>query len=152
MGAMFLFSGATFRNKTLSVTVPLAALLVSDYAVVKFLYDDLYNWLMTSPWPGFALVAITGWLLRGRITWLRVAGTSLAGSVVFFFASNFMVWLTGALYPVTASGLKTCFIQAIPFFGNTLLGDLFYAAVFFGSYEFVRRRMQATAAISVATK
>ena len=31
-----------------------------------------------------------------------------------------------------------CFIRAIPFYGNTLAGDLFYAAVLFGSYEGVK--------------
>jgi hypothetical protein len=149
MGAMFLFSGATFRNKTLSVAMPLAALLVSDYIVVRFVYHGFYNWLMTSPWPGFALVAIIGWSLRDKITVLRVGAASLAGSVVFFLASNFTLWMTGELYPVTAAGLRTCFIQAIPFFRNTASGDLLYAAIFFGSYALVQHRQALSSPLAV---
>jgi hypothetical protein len=139
IGAMFLFSGATFRTKTTSIAVPLAALLLSDYLVVRIVYHGFYSWIMTSPWPGFVLVAVIGWSLRKRITWARVVGASLAGAVVFFLASNFTFWMTGVSYPVTASGLRTCFIQAIPFFRNTVLGDLIYSGVFFGAYELVRR-------------
>jgi len=35
------------------------------------------------------------------------------------------VWLIG--YPKTLEGLITCYIAAIPFFGYTLAGDLFYS-------------------------
>jgi hypothetical protein len=31
--------------------------------------------------------------------------------------------------------LVECYIAALPFFRNALAGDLFYAAVLFGSYE-----------------
>src|SRR6201999_797234 len=104
---------------------------------------SFYSWLMTSPWPGFVLVAMVGWFLQRKGTWLRIAGASVVGSVVFFFSSNFTLWLTGALYPVTPAGLTTCFVQAIPFFKNTLLGDLLYSAVFLGSYEWIRRYRRA---------
>jgi hypothetical protein len=139
MGAMFLFSGATFRSRKLSIVVPLAALLVSDYLVVSFLYHGFYSWMMTSSWPAFVVVALIGWWLRAQMTWTRVLGASLAASVAFFTVSNLMVWMTGVLYPVTAIGLITCFVKAIPFFHNTIFGDLFYSAMFFGSYELIRR-------------
>jgi hypothetical protein len=39
------------------------------------------------------------------------------------------------MYPRSFSGLMECYLLAIPFFRNTILGDLFYTGVFFGSYE-----------------
>jgi hypothetical protein len=51
--------------------------------------------------------------------------------------SNLGVWLAG-FYPRTVEGLVQCYVMAIPFFGSTLLGDLFYAVVLFGLYEAAR--------------
>ncbi len=38
MAALFLFSGATFRSKRDALLVPLGALLLSDFAVIQFLW------------------------------------------------------------------------------------------------------------------
>ena len=46
LGAMFVFSGAAFRSKAESLAVPLAALLLSDYAVIHFLYGGKAEPLM----------------------------------------------------------------------------------------------------------
>jgi hypothetical protein len=40
--------------------------------------------------------------------------------------------MLGSFYPKTESGLLTCYLEAIPFFWNTLTGDLCYTAVLFG--------------------
>src|SRR5215471_877136 len=91
-GAMFLFSGGTFRSKRDSLLVPLGALLLSDYAVVHFLYKGQYRWLSPYTWAGFLLVGLLGWTLRHKLSVPRVLAASLAGSVVFFLVSNFGVW------------------------------------------------------------
>jgi hypothetical protein len=59
--------------------------------------------------------------------------TVLLSSVVFFVVSNLGVWLL--YYPLTIEGLTSCFTLAIPFFTNTLLGDLAYSAVLFYSFS-----------------
>ena len=51
-------------------------------------------------------------------------GTILASSTLFFIVTNFGVWLLG--YPNTIAGLISCYTLAIPFFLNTILGDLFF--------------------------
>lgn len=53
-------------------------------------------------------------------------GTGALGSITFFLVTNFGVWLQSALYPKSLLGLVLCFEAAIPFFHNTLLGDLFF--------------------------
>lgn len=146
LGAMFLFSGATFRSKRDSLLVPLAALLLSDFAVVHFLYDGQFPWFSPYTWAGFLLVGLIGWALRDRITFATVTAASLTGSVVFFLISNFGVWATWKLYPATWTGLVTCYWAALPFFRHTLVGDLAYNALMFGSYEWFRRRRMALAA------
>ena len=70
---------------------------------------------------------------------------SVAGSTLFFFISNFGVWLLGCgqgWYPATMNGLAHCFAAGIPFYRNSLAGDLVYTAVLFGSFELFTWRIQ----------
>ncbi len=145
MGSMFLFGGATFRKKIVSLIVPLAALMASDFTVIHFLYHGHYGWFSPFTWTGFLLVGMIGWTLRDRITASRVAVASVAGSVVFFLVSNFGTWAgaEGVMYSKTLAGLAECYIAGLPFFRNALLGDLTYAAVMFGSYQWLRSRRSA---------
>ncbi len=59
-------------------------------------------------------------------------------SVVFFLISNSGIWVAGKLYPLTMSGLAACYVAALPFFRNSIMGDLAYAALMFGSYHLLR--------------
>src|SRR5713226_3212289 len=99
LGAMFLFSGATFRSRRDALLVPLTALVLSDYAVIHFLYQGRFGWFSPFTWGAFLLVGLLGWTLRNKITVARVAGVSLLGSVTFFVVSNFGVWLRSGMYP-----------------------------------------------------
>lgn len=53
------------------------------------------------------------------------------------------MWLSGTLYPMTLEGLLSCYAAAIPFFRNTLLGNLGYVAVLFGSFALAERYVPA---------
>ena len=141
LGSMFLFSGATFKSRTASLLVPLAALMISDLAVVEVLYGGRYQWFTPWTWTGFLADGLIGWLLRGRITGLNVLAASLGGSIAFFLISNFGVWVDGKLYAHTWQGLVECYAMSLPFFRNAILGDLFYAAVMFGSYHWLTTRV-----------
>lgn len=148
LGAMFLFSGATFKSKKMSLLVPLVALLVSDYAVVLILYHGKYAWFSPVTWAGFLLVGVLGWTLRGKFNWLKIGGASVAGSTLFFLFTNFGSWWGIAnLYPHNFAGLTACYAAGLPFYGNALVGDLAFSALMFGSYRWViQRRMQAVQA------
>jgi uncharacterized protein DUF6580 len=141
LGSMFLFGGATFKSRAASLLVPLAALMLSDLFVVTVVWGGRYDWYTPYTWIAFLLVGLIGWLLRGRMTGLNVLAASLAGSIVFFVVSNFGVWLNGLDYPQTREGLVECYIAALPFFRNAILGDLFYAGLMFGSYHWLSRRI-----------
>ena len=51
------------------------------------------------------------------------------------------------MYEQTFRGLMQSYEMGLPFFRNTLLGDLFYVALLFGAYELVlyvvRKRREA---------
>ena len=69
--------------------------------------------------------------------------TVLGSSLLFFIVSNLGVWLL--YYPLTLEGLITCFTLAIPFFGNTIAGDLVYTAVLFFSFSAIKNTYLRTA-------
>jgi hypothetical protein len=70
-----------------------------------------------------------------NVSVLRVGVAAVASSVLFFVVSNFGTWALSGMYPHTAAGLAACYGAAIPFFQNTLAGDLFYATLLFGGFR-----------------
>jgi len=130
IGAMALFSGAYLWHRSLSFVAPLAAMLLSD-AVLGFYSGMWVTYLAV------ALIVLVGWVALSRVSVLRVAGAALASSIVFFLVSNFGVWALSGMYPHNSAGLVACYVAAIPFFQNTLAGDLFYATLLFGGFAIV---------------
>ncbi|MGH9468894.1 MAG: DUF6580 family putative transport protein [Terriglobia bacterium] len=145
LGAMFLFSGAMFRNKRQSLLVPLAALMISDYAVDRLLYHGAYGWFSPFTWGAFLLIGVIGWTLRGNWNWRRIAAASIGGSILFFAITNFACWPGLNLYPHTFAGIIECYTAGLPFFRNEILGDLAWNGVMFGCYYWLTQRRKAPA-------
>jgi hypothetical protein len=136
LAAMALFGGAYLSDKRLAFGLPLAALLLSD-AVLGFYHGMI--WVYGS----FALMVCLGLQLQSRRRLLPVAGAALASSVLFFALTNFGVWAGGGMYPRTLGGLGACYVAAIPFFQNTIAGDLVYTALLFGGFALVEKKFPA---------
>jgi len=130
IAAAALFAGVVLP-KRLAITVPLLAMFVSDLAI------GFYDWrIMAAVYFSFALTAVFGILARREKNRApAILGGALAGSVVFFVITNFAVWLWSGIYEKNFNGLIAAYALAIPFFRNTLFGDLFYSAVFFGLWS-----------------
>jgi hypothetical protein len=128
IGAMALFSGAYLGRRALAFAAPLGAMLLSD--VVLGFYSGMWVTYLA-----VALIVMVGWVALSRVSALRVAGAAVASSVLFFLVSNFGTWALSGMYPHTGAGLSACYVAAIPFFQNTLAGDLFYAALLFGGFR-----------------
>jgi hypothetical protein len=129
VAAIALFGGV-YLPKKLALVLPLAAMIISD--LIIGLYDQK---LMFFVYGSFVLCVLLGFWLKGRKKWTNILGTSIAGSSLFFLITNFAVWSFSAWYPKTLSGIIQCYTMALPFFRNTLFGDLFYVFFFFGIYE-----------------
>jgi hypothetical protein len=104
----------------------------------------------------FALIVCVGLWLQKRRSAFNIAGAALASSILFFLLTNFGVWAFGSLYPKTLEGLLACYVAAIPFFQNTLQGDLFFSVVLFGGFALLERSFpklreprMTTAALSI---
>lgn len=145
--AIALFAGATIASRRWAFVVPIIGLLLSDIALAA-IHGGIYAGYFgsTGMWLVYACIALTtvlGFGLRGRAGSARILGYSLAGSVLFYLVTNFGVWLGAPMYPKNVSGLAAAYAAGIPFFQWTVLGTLSYAALLFGGFAMLRRRLPA---------
>ena len=129
VGALALFGGVYFSKK-IALIFLLAIMVVSDIFIGY--YEPK---LMFFVYGSFLLYVILGFWLKKHKKWYTVGGGAILGAVSFFLITNFAVWAFTPWYAKTFSGIVQCYLMALPFFRNTLFGDLFYVAAFFSAYE-----------------
>jgi hypothetical protein len=127
MSAVALFGSAYYDKKIMAFLVPLTAVFISDLKLGG-LYKGV-EWVYAS----YIVIALLGFLLRNKVTMTRVLILSVISSLSIYIISDFGVWL-GTIYPHNWQGFTACYIAAIPFLRNWLLGDLFYGGLLFGIF------------------
>ncbi len=134
IAAMALFGGAFLPNRRLAYALPLAAMLLSDIVLCMTLYGKAM--LASQPIVYACLLGTVamGKLIRDRRSVLNVGAVTLASSFLFYVLTNLAVWASGSLYPRTLAGLMVCYTAAIPFFRNSLIGDMAFTATLFGGF------------------
>jgi len=126
--ALALF-GAVYLSKRMAFLIPLLAMLASDFFI------GFYDWaIWLSVYLSFALTVVLGFYLKKSKLRACFLGAVL-GSILFFILTNFAVWAFTPWYPKTLLGFYDCYFQALPFFKNTLSGNLIYSLAFFGLFE-----------------
>lgn len=129
ISALALF-GAVYLPKKYAFIMPVTALFLSDLLI------GFYGITMVFVYGSFLLTGILGLWLKNHKNILTIFSVSLISSSLFFVITNFGVWVSPtSWYSRDFQGLINCYIAAIPFFKNTLMGDLFYVSLFFGIYE-----------------
>ncbi len=150
-GAIALFSAAHFENKKYAFIIPIAAAWISGVILNNTLYAYLYPTFTLVDenilWQAlaYAFTAGIGFYIykNGEFSTMKVIAGAIFSSVAFFILTNFGTWASGIIYPKTAPGLLACYTAAIPFYKTTLLGDLIYSAMLFGSFSLVSSRKMA---------
>lgn len=144
LGAIALFGAAYFTDKKWAFIVAIAAFWISDLLLNNITYAAYYDgftWFtsgMLYTYGSIAMIVVLGYYLLKKITFGRVLGGALGASVIFFIVSNFGVWISSSMYPLSLEGLIACYTAAIPFFHYTIAGNVVYSAVLFGSYEWIK--------------
>ncbi len=140
IAAISLFSGAVIKDRRgLAFLAPLLGQFLAD----------VYFQLFTST-PGFypgqwlnyaALVSVT---LLGISMKQPKPATTVAylfgGSTLFFLVSNFGYFLSG-WNGISFAGLTKTYIDAIPFFKYTMIGDMVGGVLLFGGYFLVQQAL-----------
>ena len=139
MAAIALFAGFIFIKRYMAVVAVVSTMILCDY----FAFGSLSaSWFgsksMFVVYLALLFPIVFKNLLQKKLGVLRIFGAALASSSVFFLATNFAVWAFSPMYEKTLEGLVLCYTMAIPFFQNTVAGDLIWSGVIFGAYLVLR--------------
>ena len=110
--AIALFGGCNIKDKNLAFVLPLLCMFLTDLFLG-------FHMIMPFVYLSFMCISYIG-INSEKIT----NGTIFGSSLLFFLVTNFGVWFFG--YPNTLAGLVSCYTLALPFFVNTIIGDLFF--------------------------
>lgn len=144
--AMALFGGAVIKDKKIAFVLPLLSMFLSD-ALFELLFRagvspmwGFYDGQLTN-YMLFALLTVVGFFVT-KINTVNIAAASIAAPTIYFLISNFMVWVNGGGYhrPKTWEGLMMSYNDGLPFYQNSLIGTLFFSALFFGAYYLILHR------------
>jgi hypothetical protein len=148
LGGSCLFAGSRIAGP-LAYLLPLAVMLATDPFVGGYTWGSpvIYASFLISVWIGRRFVR--------EVTAMRVGAAAFACSLQFFLLTNFAVWLRAAegphhYYAMNLSGLLLCYTEALPFWGRTLAGDLFFSGALFGMYALLSRHAAETRDRAVA--
>ncbi len=118
--AMAVFMPYLTRNLSTAMLLPLTAMFVSDLYIG---FHSMMFWVYGSI---LLTTTLSHYTMSIKKTFVHLGANALVSSTLFFVITNFAVWMSGNMYPMTMEGLLLCYTMAIPFFGNTLAGTLFY--------------------------
>ncbi|MBK8700802.1 MAG: hypothetical protein IPN29_15165 [Saprospiraceae bacterium] len=144
-GAIALFGAAFYGHKWMAIALPCLTAWISGVILNNIIYTNLFKeftWFDHNIfWQSLAYIATTliGFILfNSGTSWTRIVAGALSSSILFFVLTNFGYWYSGLFYPMTFTGLITCYLSAVPFVQSTLLGDLVYSLAMFGAYGYIR--------------
>jgi hypothetical protein len=146
LGAIGLFGAAYFVKKWQAFLIPIAATWLSDLFINNVIYAQYYpqfTWFYEGfywQYGSYLLITLAGIFILKKINPQRVIAGALTSTAIFFLVSNFGVWAAGTMYPKTIEGLMACYVAGIPFLKGTLLGDLFYSGVLFGTFALAQKQ------------
>ena len=133
IGAVALFGGALFSDKKLAFFIPIFTMMISDLILG---YQAAINVYIS-----FIIMVCIGFLLTNKRNGLRIINITLLASLVFFLITNLSVFLTSSLYSKNILGLIECYTLAIPFFINTIMGNITYSLIMFYGFSIVQKKL-----------
>lgn len=133
IAAIALFGGAMFKNRGIAFLAPLSIMFFTDLIIG-------FHSTMWAVYGSFLLIVLIGHIIRKKPTMLSAMGGALAGSVLFFLITNAAIWYGSPFYSQDLLGLLDSYALGLPFFRGTLVGDLLFTAVMFGSFKLAEHR------------
>lgn len=146
--AISLFGGAVIATRLFALALPVIALYLSDFVinntVARIYYPEVegvvwYSDYMIGTFLSVVLIVLLGRIvLKNRLSIGSVAGTSIAGSLIFFLVTNTQAWISNPMYSKDFSGLLQSLTAGLPFLKTSMLSALIFSAILFGSYYLLK--------------
>ena len=141
MAAIGLFGAAHFAKKWQAFFIPLIGIWISDLVINNYVYSSSssnFVWFYSGfywQYISYILIIFAGLFIFNRgISLTKMFGGMISSSGIFFLISNFGVWAGGTMYPKNFGGLITCYTAGVPFIHNTIISDVLFTTVLFGTY------------------
>lgn len=141
--ALTLFAGSKFSRLT-ALGLVAASLLISDFFLASFHGTEMFGMWSVFTYSGFFMLAFAARWLGENASTGKLASFTVGGTLFYWLYTNLGVWLTSAFYSKDIAGLIECYVVALPFLRNALLGDIFWVGVLFGSYYLVKEKAGET--------
>jgi hypothetical protein len=131
-----LLAGSQINKATAFVSM-MIALILSDLLLAHIYGYSAFGAWSWFTYSGFAIVILIGTLLRNKLNKKTLLLSVASSSIIYWLWTNFGTWLITSMYAKTWTGLIACYIAALPFLRNSLLGDLGWMLVIWGIYYFL---------------
>ncbi len=139
VAGLSLFAGARLRSWQAYI-VPLIIMTVTEPIMGSVLNYPPYTIVTPFVCGSFLVNVWIGSHLRRTENPWHIGGAVFLGSVQFFLITNFGLWVSGiSVFPLTLSGLMTCYLAGIPYFGRSIASDMAYAGLMFGLHAWLTR-------------
>ncbi len=145
LGGSCLFAGSRLSGFC-AYLLPLAVMIATDPIVGHAGgASGGYTWESPVIYACFLINVLIGRRMLRNVTPMRVGVAAFLCSLQFFVLTNLAVWVGAVathnpIYAANLAGLTACYVEAIPFWGRTLAGDLLFSGALFGLYELLARR------------
>lgn len=128
VAAVALFGAAFMTNRMAGLLIPLVIMILSDVVLG-------FHGAAPAVYAGFLIIGLIGLTMRNNPTVAKAVGGVIVGSVVFFLLTNAAVWLTSGFYAPGFEGLIESYTSGLPFFRNTLIGNVVFTVALFAGFN-----------------
>lgn len=151
-----IFGAAYLGRKYWTVIVPLIILYLTDLIINNTVARSFFtahegivwydSYMIYNALAIIAIVLLSSQLLK-KITVINVLLSVVSASVIFFLITNYGSWASEkSIYPSDFSGLMMSYTAGLPFFRSSLVGNLVFTTILFGSYEIIKSLVTRRAA------
>ncbi|MCK4608559.1 MAG: hypothetical protein KAT71_03680 [Gammaproteobacteria bacterium] len=138
--SLSLFAGAKL-SRLQAVIIMLLSLIISDIGL-SYLYGyPVFGYWSLFSYSGFLAMVLIGNRLAKDYALKRLISYVIVSSFGFWLWTNFGAWLFMPIYTKNIPGLFSCYVAALPFLRNAVLGDLGWMVVIFGIYSLVLQQV-----------
>ncbi len=133
--ALSLLAGAVFSRK-IALLLILTTMVISDLLLAWIYHYPPFGYWTLFTYSGFISIAILGQNLSTQPKIIKSLFYAVGCCLGYWIWTNFGVWLFSNMYARTLYGLLDCYVMALPFLRNDIVGSVGWMVILLGSMRF----------------
>lgn len=127
--ALAILSGYVFEKKW-AITITLFTLTIADvFLGLLTIYPIFGDWSLFT-YSGFICIAYFATRLRDRTKRSALWEYTLFSTLGYWLWTNFGTWIMTDMYTYDVRGFFECYLMALPYLRNALIGNILYLLIF----------------------